>query len=189
MANTSRKAGLIPLRRLVHGPETSNIYNIASGYNTALYHGDPVQMTGTGRNIQQCAAGGVPVGVFIGCEYVDANNRIIFSKHWPASQTSLTAVKAYVVDDPDAVFEIEADSAAAGDVGALCDWVIAAGSTLTGVSATYAAVTGATATTGKSLRILGLRELPDNAYGAYAKLEVMFAVHALRGIASAVGGV
>lgn len=189
MANTNGPFGLRPIRHLGGGQIRASEYSIASAYGTGIFTGNVVQLTGTGRNIEIAEAGNVDnIGVFAGCRYVDSTGKQQFSQFWPASTTA-TDIVAMVYDDPDIVFEVQADSIAAGDVSALADWVVGSGSTVTGQSACYAAVNGATGTTGKSLRILGLKDSPDNAYGAYAKIEVVFAEHVLKGVVSGVGGI
>jgi hypothetical protein len=57
------------------------------------------------------------------------------------------------------------------------------------MSGLYATVTGVTATTGEPLRVLRLVEREGNDYGAYAKIEVMFAEHAYLSIAAGAGGI
>ena len=63
------------------------------------------------------------------------------------------------------------------------------GSTVTGLSGYFADLTTGTGTTGTNLRIMGLVNRPDNAYGAYAKIRVMFAEHVLGRVVSGVGGI
>ena len=111
-----------------------------------------------------------------------------FSHYWPGVSDGKTDIKAYVIDDPDVVFEMQADSCAESEVGLLCDWNAGTGSTLTGTSGAYAVVGSTSATTGGSLRVMRLIERPDNEYGAYAKIEVMFAEHAYLSIAAGAGG-
>jgi hypothetical protein len=189
MSNSNAPCGFSPIRR--NGGEIRRTpYSIASGYNTALGQGDPVQLTGTGTNIQVCAAGQVnAIGVFAGCEYTDAQGQRHWTDYWPANQTG-TNIVAYVWDDPMQEFEIQADSAAAGDIGALADWVVGTPSATTKMSTTYLAVTGnATGTDSKGIRLMRLTDKPNNAYGAYAMLEVRFAEHALLTGAASAGGV
>jgi len=49
------------------------------------------------------------LGVFISCEYFDVNNRLIQSPFWPANTIIYpnSVIKAYVLDDPDVVFDIQ----------------------------------------------------------------------------------
>jgi len=188
MANTNAPFGLRPVRLFNGGDIRSTEYSIASAYGTKIYLGDVVQMTGTGTNIEVAAGGNVDnIGVFAGCSYINEQGRPTWSHYWPAS-SSFTQVKAYVWDDPNIIFEAQADTLAEADIGLLADWDDGTGSTLTGLSGrSLAASSGAT--TGKSLRILRLAPTPGNAYGAYAKVEVMFQEHVLKGTVSGVGGI
>jgi hypothetical protein len=170
------------------GEIRSNEYSIASAYAANLFTGDPVEMTGTGKNIQLAAAANADnIGVFAGCRYVNAAGEQKFSRYWPAS-TVATEIVALVYDDPNIVFEAQCDTLAAADIGNQMDWAAGTGSTSTGTSGAYADES-TKATTGASLRIMGLVPRPDNAYGAYAKAEVTFAEHVLKGVVAGVGGI
>ena len=68
MANTNAPFGLKPIKVLGGGcPKPSGDYSIASTYGSSIFRGMPVEMTGTGTNVQQAAAGNVDnIGVFYG---------------------------------------------------------------------------------------------------------------------------
>lgn len=177
MANTDAKFGFRPVSHPSGDVRLApQAYTIASEYGTALYRGQVVEMTGTGRNIQSAAAGNADNrGVFWGVEYTNASGERISSRYWPAS-TVATNVKALVYDDPDIVFEVQCDTLAEGDIGANADHIVGTGSALTGDAGSYLEAS-ATATSGKSFTIIGLVNRPDNAYGAYAKALVKFVEH------------
>ncbi|MGH1372981.1 MAG: hypothetical protein ACRBBW_13155 [Cellvibrionaceae bacterium] len=188
MANTNAPSGLQPFRHLTGGQVRSNEYSIASGYNTALYAGDVVEMTGTGKNVKQAAAGNVDnIGVFAGCRYVNELGEQKFSQYWPAS-TVATEIVAYVYDDPNIVFQAQCNTLSAGDVGQLVDWEVAAGVPAIGKSATIVDVATGTAAAGMALRIVELKPEVTNEYGANAKALVIFAEHALKTGAVGAGG-
>lgn len=191
MANTNAPFGLRPIRHLSGGVIRANEYSIASNYATDIFTGDVVELSGTGKNVTKAAATNVDnIGVFAGCRWVDPQGIQHFSQYWPASSLStLTEIVAFVYDDPNIVFECQADGAVVGEMQVLADWNVGTGSTVTGQSGLYAVVSGTSATTGGSLRVMGLVDRPDNAYGAYAKIEVMFAEHVLGRVVSGVGGV
>lgn len=192
MANVDAKFGLRPVRTLGSENVNQNVYSIATDYATAIYTGDPVQMTGTGKNVILAEAGNVDnIGVFVGCSYTDANGRPTFSAYWPGVSDGKADIKSYVITDPETIFEIQADGCVAGEVGVVCAWNAGTGSALTGLSGAYAVVSGTSSTSGagKGLRVMGLVDRPDNAYGAYAKIEVMFAEHVLGRVVSSVGGI
>lgn len=191
MANVDAAIGFVPIKRIGGGDIRLGQYTIANAYNTALGAGDPVQLTGTGRNIEKAAATNEDnIGVFVGCHYVDSQGNQVWSEYWPASTSTKNSAgaTALVVDDPFVVFRIQTDTLAAGDIGALADWDAGTPSAVTRLSGVelVASVTGQT---GKSIRILGLSPIPDNAYGAHAKADVVFAEHVLLTGASGAGGV
>ncbi|MCB1792545.1 MAG: hypothetical protein KDJ24_19715, partial [Gammaproteobacteria bacterium] len=129
------------------------------------------------------------IGVFAGCRFIDLEGRVQFKKYWPAAQAIEpgTKVEALVYDDPNIIFMAQADTLAEANVGALADWVAGAGNPKSGNSG--AQVQGSvTAAIDKSLRILRLLPEVGNEYGAFAKVEVMFAEHALKGVVAGVGG-
>ena len=114
MANVSEKFGLRPYRKLDGTPlvGAQNRYTIASNYGTAIYQGDLVEPLTTG-NIQKHGAGtsDAVVGVFNGCFYTDpTTQKPTFSNFYPGSIVA-SDITAFVVDDPDAVFLVDADEA------------------------------------------------------------------------------
>lgn len=196
MSNANTPYGLRPVRHLSGGVIQTNKYTIASGYNTAIFTGDVVEGV-AGGSIEQAEAGNVDnLGVFAGVSYTDANGAQVFSPYWPASTTA-TNIVAYVYDDPMIIYAIQSDAtgAAAADVHASADWEVVAGSTVTGQSAWNLDVSGGLNTTGSAgttdagLRILRLVDDGDNAWGAYSDVEVMFNMHVLKGVISAVGAI
>ena len=114
MANVSEKFGLRPYRKLDGTPlvGAQNRYTIANNYGTAIYQGDLVQPT-TAGNIERHTANtsDAVVGVFNGCFYTDpTTQKPTFSNYYPGS-VAADDITAFVVDDPDAVFLIDADEA------------------------------------------------------------------------------
>lgn len=184
MANTNAPFGLAPVRHMFGGVIRANEYTIADGYSTALYTGDPVATTGTGKNIGiATAASGLITGVFQGCEYVNALGDTIWSKYWPAStaiKTGTTA-KAFVIDDPFVLFAVRSDSTgvAAADIRLLTNLAAGTGDAYSGLSGWYS--TGL-ASSESQLKIVELSGEPNpggaaNAYGAYAVVNVLIANH------------
>lgn len=178
MANVNTPRGLRPVRKLGGGFITLTEYSIATATG-AIYSGDKVKLTGTGNGIAQAAeTDELNIGVFAGCRYVQADGSIKFSAYWPGS-VSATGAVALVYDDPTIVFEVQGDTVNEADIGLLADIAPGSGSTTTGMSAGYAKVaTGATS--GKNFQIIRLAQRPDNAYGAYAKIEGIFVEHAYK---------
>ena len=163
MANKDAPFGLKPVGELGSGYNTSGTteYKIASGATGNIFSGDLVKMANTGT-ILVAAAGNQALGVFRGCQYTDSNGDVIYSPYWPSGTVTSDAV-AFVVDDPNALFEVQ--SAATGSVvqtvvGNNADIVYTSGSTKTGISAVE--ISGTTAATSAQLRIVGFSGDPDN---------------------------
>ena len=163
MANKDAPFGLRPVGELGSSYNTSGTteYSIASGASGNIFSGDLVKMASTGT-ILVAAAGDQALGVFRGCKYTDSNGDVIYSAYWPNGTVSSDAV-AFVVDDPNALFEVQ--SAATGSVvqTVVCnnaDIVYSTGSAQTGISAVK--ISGTTAATSAQLRIVGFSGDPDN---------------------------
>lgn len=186
MANPNTPFGFLPVRHYFGGVLRTNMYNIADAYNTDLFEGDPVKVTGTGKNIALATAGSsnVVTGVFFGCHYVDSRGDTQFGR-WPASTAikTGTVVLAEVWDDPFILYKVQSGSVGivAADIRLLCDMVSGSGSTATGRSAwSVAGVAGSE----NQFKILGLHDMAhpgglQNAYGAYAVVEGLFGKHEL----------
>lgn len=191
MANVDNAIGFYPVKHRGGGEIRLGQYTIASEYSAAIGRGDVVELTGTGKNIQVAAAANEDnLGVFWGCKYVDTNGNPVYSEYWPASTATKggVAATALVYDDPGIVFRVQCDTLAAADVGALADYDSGTASSTTRLSGREL-VASSTGTTGKAIRILGLSNIPDNAYGAYAKADVVFAEHIGLTGTTAAGGV
>ena len=114
MANVEEKFGLRPYRKLDGTPlvGAQNRYTIASGYATAIYQGDLVQPTAAG-NIERHTANtsDAVVGVFNGVFYTDPTTQKPTYKNYYPGSIAASDITAFVVDDPDAVFLMDADEA------------------------------------------------------------------------------
>ena len=82
-------------------------FSIASGYNTNIFNGDVVKLVNTGTIERDAAAAtATPVGVFLGCTFTDpSTSQLTFRQYYPAG-TAATDIKAYVCDDPNALFDV-----------------------------------------------------------------------------------
>ena len=114
MANVSEKFGLRPYRKLDGTPlvGAQNRYTIASGHTTAIFQGDMV-IPLTSGNIDRHSAGSATaiLGVFNGCFYTDPTTQKPTYKNYYPGGVAASDITAFVVDDPDAVFLVDADSA------------------------------------------------------------------------------
>jgi len=190
MSATAAPNGLTPVYH-PSGLDRANAYTIASGYGTSIFKGDPVILNANGT-VTVGAAATALLGVFAGCEYVDATGKPTHSNFYPASQSiqAGTTITAWVYTDPDIVYEIQGVSAlttaAIGDEADISTY--AAGSTATGLSIVSLA-TGTLAGAGsqKQFRIIGAGLAPDNAItDTYPVLRVTLAQSQLRAATTAV---
>lgn len=186
MPNVNSPIGLRPKRHGNGGlSQRVNQYFIAGGLASNLYRGSCAVPTGTSKQIDVAAATNRLIGVFWGCNYVDAGGNTQFRPYWGSGQTILanSLVQASVYDDPNTVFIAQVSGAAglvAGDVGALADLVVGTGSTLTGNAADQ--IDQTTIGSGTTFRIEELYNGSDpyqSDYGQYAKAFVRISKHYL----------
>ena len=166
MANQDAAFGMRLVGR-VGGPATNeqNRYRIAANYGTSIFKGDMVAHV-TGGGVEVHADGGtVPiVGVFNGCRFTDpTSGKETFSNHYPAS-TNASDIEAFVIDDPMAIFEIQADAAfPVADLFGNFDIVYtSSGSTTTGLSGAELDVTTGATTATLPLKAIDISRDPDN---------------------------
>lgn len=178
MPNADVIFGLRPVRHLTGCDFKANRYFIPATDGTATFIGDAVKLAGSADangvpTIAQAAAGDTIVGVVVGFE-VDPDN--LTRKH----RTASTARYAYVVDDPNVIFEIQEDAdggaLAAADIGNNVDIVVGSGNATTGLSG-MEIDSSTKVTTTAQLRILRLVPREDNAIGANGKYEVLINEH------------
>ena len=143
-------------------------YGIASGYGTAIFYGDFVKLVAAGTVEKDTGTTSLtPVGIFLGVSYTDPNtSQKTFSQFYPAS-TAADDIQAYVLDDPNVLFEMQADgSAAVTNIGNNVAVVQTAGSTSIGTSKNAIDIsTAATTTATLPVRIVDISPKSDNASG------------------------
>ena len=180
MANTDAAFGMRLVGR-IGGPATNvqNTYRIAANYGTAIFKGDMVAQV-TGGGVEVHADGGtVPiVGVFNGCRFTDpTSGKETFSNHYPAS-TNASDIEAFVIDDPMAIFEIQADAAfPVADLFGNFDIVYtSSGSTTTGLSGAELDVTTGATTATLPLKAIDISQDPDNSDVSTANTNVLVVI-------------
>ena len=171
MANLDAPFGLRPARTSISSQQ-QNRYRIAANYNTSIFQGDLVAMV-TGGGIERVAAGGSGfiLGVFNGCEFTDpTTGKPTFSNHYPAS-TNASDIIANVIDDPNAVFEIQADAAfPVTDLAGNYDILATAGDTTSGTSRIELEVGTADSTVATlPLKAIDISQEPENSDTSTAK--------------------
>jgi len=171
---------------------STRMYPIGTGTATNIYYGDVVNVLATGLLTQNVTTGAVgaatqfvvgTVGIFVGCTYTDpGSNQVVFRQNWPTGTVTADA-QAYVVDDPHAIFQIQANGTVAqAGLGSNCFLVVQAtgtGNLLSGNSTT--AAVAATVQTAAAFKIVGFVDSPTSTVGdAFTDLLVKFnpAAHA-----------
>jgi hypothetical protein len=172
MASTASPYGFKPVNEIGGLPYAGSTRSFAlnpAGYGTNIFNGSLVYVATTGY-LQLVTADGSDgttnafpagttltgaVGVFVGCSYVNAQGQTIFSQYYPAS--ALNAV-AFVVDDPNTVFQAQANGQLTiADLGANVTLANAqstsTGSTTTGNS--NVALSSTSKTTTAPFRVIG----------------------------------
>ena len=181
MANVSEKFGLRPYRKLDGTPlvGAQNRYTIASGYATAIYQGDLVEPLGTG-NIQKHGANtsDAVVGVFNGVFYTDPTTQKPTFKNFYPGGIAADDITAFVIDDPDAVFLVDADEAfTRADLFKNYSVTNTTGVTQTGISKAQLDVSVSGTATTFVIQAIDISQDPDNSDTASANANVLVRIN------------
>ena len=183
MATTASPYGLRPVKRVDGMPyagATSTYLIDPAGYNTNIFFGSVVYInangfinivTGTGADATTndwptgttSVTGGL--GVFVGCNYVNAQGQLIVSQYYPSGTTGV--VQALVVDDPMVLFQAQLDGTATQAVIGANTFFAAAQSTSTGSTSTgnsTSALDATVVTVPAAFRILGFASPISDAF-------------------------
>ena len=198
MANANVAFGLKPVGMHGSSPATQGTsqYFIASDAS-AIFQGSPVKAELTGGTIAIGSASndGVQlVGVFAGCEFVDATTgKLRFSNTWPGSGSANTNfdIKGFVYDNPAQRFIIASDGTNTDRATAKADIFGtfpmangASGNTTTGISTAKIDISEkANTDTSLPLMVLGIHEDVTNADHSAAGVSYIVKInnHALNG--------
>ena len=182
MATTAAPYGLKPVKRadgMPYAGATSTYLIDPAGEATNLFNGQVVTIGadgyialagGTGADITTNNLGGSSIGaigVFVGCEYTNAQGQQIFSQYYPATTANGGPIKAYVVDDPNVLFQAQLDNTGAQTIiGTITKFATAqttsTGSTTTGNSTS--ALDATVQTTVGAFKIVGHVSDPSDAF-------------------------
>lgn len=188
MSATATPYGFKPVNEiggLPYAGSTRQI-KIASGYASNIYYGQVVSIvaagtiqvvTTNGDNSTPFPAG--TIGVFVGCTYTNPSTKqLTFAQYWPTGTVASDAM-AYVVDDYNTLFQVQADGSLA-QTALGSNAILAAvqststGSTTTGNSNTALSASVAT-TSGYAFRIVDFVESTTSTVGdAYTDVLVKF---------------
>lgn len=161
MASVASAQGLVPVNLTGGLPfaGSTRMMPIVSGYATSIFNGDVVKPANTGYIQKDTGTATLtPIGVFLGCSWIDPTYGLTFRNYWPASTVPANSQDAiaYICDDPNAVFAIFADGVMAqADLFMNAAVVQGSGSTITGKSGVTLSASSVATTDTLPLRVMG----------------------------------
>ena len=183
MANVAEKFGLRPYRKLDGTPlvGAQNRYTIKANYGTAIFQGDLVIPTSTG-NIERHTGhtSDAVVGVFNGVFYNDpTTQKPTYKNFYPGSITPTQGdITAFVVDDPDAVFLMDADEAfTRADLFKNYSVTTAGGVTQTGISSVQLDVSASGVAATFAVQAIDISQDPDNSDTATSNANILVRIN------------
>ena len=191
MATTAAPYGLRPVRRadgMPYAGATTQYLIDPAGEATNLFYGQAVIIgadgyialaTGTGADLTSNSISGTSgvgaIGVFVGCEYVNSSGQRVQAQYYPSGTNSdSTAIKAYVIDDPNVLFQAQLDGAGAQTIIGTNTFFAAAQSTSTGSTATGNSTSALDATVKTAAACFRIVEHVSDASDAYPDVLVKF---------------
>jgi len=181
--------GLEPINRIDFMPYAGATRQlpIASTYNTAIYNGDIVLVTG--GNVRKSAvtsdattdqANNATYGVFVGVQYVNSQGQTVQAQYYPGNAAATSAI-AYVVDDSQAAFKVAVTfsgnatitTANASVVGTNLQIRQGTGSSTTGNSGVSVVAPVAGTGNAAALPVRAVAVIPETATGNNAYVEVV----------------
>ena len=192
MAATASPYGLRPINRIDGMPyagATQTFLIDPAGEGTNIFYGQVVIIgadgylaisTATGADVTTNNLGGSSIGaigVFVGCQYVNAQGQVINSQYYPSGTTGVVTAK--VITDPSVAFQAQLDGSGAQTVLGTNTFFAAVQSTSTGSTTTgnsTSALESTVVTTAAAFRIVGFVEIQGfSAIGdAYTDVLVKF---------------
>ena len=187
MASTAAPYGFRPINEVSGTPYAGATRKlpIASGYGTNIFYGSIVIINATGT-IELCTdigSAGDPfpagtIGVFMGCSYTDSTMGFVNRQYWPTGTVASDAL-AFIVDDPDVAFQVQADATMAQATLGMNAPLAAVQSTSTGSTATgnsnVALDATTAATSGIAFRVVDFIDAPGSEVGdAFTDVVVKF---------------
>ena len=181
MANVAEKFGLRPYRKLDGTPlvGAQNRYSIASNHTTAIFQGDLVIPLTAGTIDRHTANNSTAVlGVFNGCFYTDpTTQKPTFRNSYPGS-IAASDITAFVVDDPDAVFLMDADATfAQADLFRNYSVTTGSGNTTTGISEVQLDVSVSGTNASFIIQAIDISQDPDNSDTGSANANILVRIN------------
>lgn len=180
MALTAAPYGLKPVNRVDGMPYAGAVQEFLidpAGEGTNLFYGQVVIIgadgyialsTATGADLTTNNLGGSSVGaigVFVGCEYTNAQGQRIWSQYYPSGTTGVVNCK--VITDPNVVFQGQLDGSGEQTVLGTNTFFAAVQSTSTGSTQngnSTTALESTVVTTAAAFRIVGFASTPGDDY-------------------------
>lgn len=200
MANTRAPRGFVPSRyrdgspwngatNMYYIPQTdTNQYNVGDAVLTAAVGADANGIAAVTKNT---TGTGAIRGVVVGCLAAVPNNPSFLGSNLDLTVQNIpaTKTKAYyvlVMDDPGVICQIQDDgittaNLVAASVGLNASFTVTNPTAPQQNSATVLLSSSFATTAGLTCKILGLAQIPNNAFGQYATWEVMFNQHEFMG--------
>ena len=181
MANVAEKFGLRPYRKLDGTPlvGAQNRYSIASNHTTAIFQGDLVIPLTAGTIDRHTANNSTAViGVFNGCFYTDpTTQKPTFRNSYPGAIVA-SDITAFVVDDPDAVFLMDADATfAQADLFQNYSVTTGGGNTTTGISEVQLDVSVSGTNASFIIQAIDISQDPDNSDTGSANANILVRIN------------
>jgi hypothetical protein len=181
MSNQVEKFGLRPYRKLDGTPlvGAQNRYTIASGYATAIFQGDMV-IPVTGGNVERYPGNTstAVVGVFNGVFYTDPTTQKPTFKNFYPGSVAASDITAFVVDDPDAVFLVDADATfARADLFQNYSLTAVSGNTKTGNSLQQLDVSESGTNATFIVQAIDISQDPDNSDTSSANANILVRIN------------
>jgi hypothetical protein len=138
MASTSAPYGLLPVGLIGGRPFNQSFrqFKVADNYGTSVFLGDVLKVVSDGTVAKDTGTTtATPIGIFMGCEYTDPSLGYLLHRNFWTASTVADDIMFYVCDDPDVVFQVQADTTVAqADLFLNAALVQGAGNTTTGKS-------------------------------------------------------
>lgn len=192
MANNNAPAGLVPVEYLSGAPWNGKArrYHIPSSDGNAYAIGDPVTLNGTGDGqgvpgVVLATAGSGLVGAIVSAGGLTYGGMSADPTNLNTTVIPATKTKDYyvlVADDPNIIFEVQeigtGTALTAAEIGKNANLVAGANS---GYQSGWLLTNSTEANTSTlDVKLMGLRQIPGNAFGAYAKWNVLINNHLYR---------
>jgi hypothetical protein len=178
MATTASPYGLRPVNRvdgLPYAGATQAFLINPAGTATNIFNGSIVALDSNGYIVLMTSDTGSDdstnafpagtIGVFVGCQYINAQGQVINSQYYPSGTTGV--VTAFVVTDPNVVFQAQLDGSGAQAVLGANTFLAAVQSTSTGSTQTgnsTVALDATVQTAAAAFRIVGFASGPGDAF-------------------------